>query len=60
MTPMEWSKRGRAAGTRVGCSADYGAIPWILTLYAVGVFISRLRDLAAGRKLARAGELLPA
>ena len=35
--------------------ADYGAISWILTVYAVGVFTSGLRDLAASRKLARIG-----
>lgn len=41
-------------------AADYGAISWILTVYTVGVFTSGLRDLAASRKLARAGERLPA
>jgi uncharacterized protein len=41
-------------------AADYGVTSWILTLYAVGVFTSGLRDLAASRKLARAAERLPA
>jgi len=51
-----WAKLDSAFGT-----ADYyGAISWILTLYAVGVFTSGLRDLAASRKLARTGERLPA
>ena len=45
-----WAKLDSAFG-----AADYGAISWILTLYAVGVFTSGLRDLAASRKLARAG-----
>ena len=34
-------------------AADYGVVSWILTLYAVGVFASGVRDLAASRKLAR-------
>jgi hypothetical protein len=50
-----WAKLHSAFG-----AADYGAISWILTLYAVGVFTSGLRDLAASRKLARTGERLPA
>jgi hypothetical protein len=33
--------------------ADYGVVSWILTFFAAGVFASGLRDLAAGRKLAR-------
>jgi hypothetical protein len=41
-------------------AVDYGPISWILTLYAVGVFTSGLRDLAASRKLARAGARVPA
>ncbi len=51
----QWAKRHSAFG-----AADYGAISWILTLYAVGVFTSGLRDLAASRKLAHTGERLPA
>ena len=43
-----WVKLDSAFG-----AADYGAISWILTVYAVGVFTSGLRDLAASRKLAR-------
>ncbi|MBZ5617118.1 MAG: hypothetical protein LAQ69_00090 [Acidobacteriia bacterium] len=50
-----WAKLHSAFG-----ATDYGAISWILTLYAVGVFTSGLRDLAASRKLARTGERLPA
>ena len=50
-----WAKLRSAFG-----AADYGVISWILTLYAVGVFTSGLRDLAASRKLARTGERLPA
>lgn len=45
-----WAKLDSAFG-----AADYGAISWILTLFAVGVFTSGLRDLAASRKLARTG-----
>src|SRR5438874_8267241 len=37
-----WAKLDSAFG-----AADYGALSWILTLYAVGVFTSGLRDLAA-------------
>jgi hypothetical protein len=33
--------------------ADYGVVSWILTFFAAGVFASGVRDLAAGRKLAR-------
>jgi uncharacterized protein len=33
-------------------AAGYGVISWVLTVYAVGVFSSGLRDLAASRKLA--------
>jgi hypothetical protein len=33
--------------------ADYGVVSWILTFFAAGVFASGLRDLTAGRKLAR-------
>jgi hypothetical protein len=44
-----WAKLPSAFG-----GADYGVISWILTLYAVGVFTSGLRDLAASRKLASA------
>ena len=50
-----WAKLHSAFG-----AADYGAIASILTLHVVGVFTSGLRDLAAGRKLARTGERLPA
>jgi hypothetical protein len=50
-----WAKFPSAFG-----AADYGAISRILTLYAVGVFTSGLRDLAASRKLARTEERLPA
>ena len=39
--------------------ADYGFLSWILTLFAVGVLSSGLRDLAASRKLLRAGSRLP-
>jgi hypothetical protein len=49
-----WAKLHSAFG-----AAGYGAISWILTLYAVGVFTSGLRDLAASRKLARIGERMP-
>jgi hypothetical protein len=49
-----WAKFPSAFG-----AADYGAISRILTLYAVGVFTSGLRDLAASRKLARTEERLP-
>jgi hypothetical protein len=45
-----WAKLGSEFG-----AADYGVISWILTLYAVGVFTSGLRDLAASHKLARTG-----
>jgi hypothetical protein len=35
-------------------SAEYGAISWILTLFAVGVLASGVRDLAASSRLGRA------
>ncbi len=35
-------------------SVSYGLLSWILTLFAVGVFSSGLRDIAASRRLARA------
>jgi hypothetical protein len=34
-------------------AADYGALSWILTLFAVGVLASGIRDLASSAKLAR-------
>ena len=42
----------RALGSGFG-PADYGVVSWILTFFAAGVFASGLRDLTAGRKLAR-------
>lgn len=33
--------------------ADYGILSWLLTIFAVGVFASGLRDLAASRKLSQ-------
>jgi hypothetical protein len=33
-------------------SADYGVVSWVLTLFAIGVLASGVRDLAASRKLA--------
>jgi hypothetical protein len=41
-----------ALGTGFG-RANYGIVSWILTILAAGVFASGLRDLVAGRKLAR-------
>jgi len=32
--------------------ADYGSLSWILTVFAAGVFLSGLRDLAASQRLA--------
>lgn len=43
-----WAKLPSAFG-----AAGYGAISWILTLCAVGVFTSGLRDLAASQKLVK-------
>jgi uncharacterized protein len=40
-----WAKLGSGFGP-----ADYGLLSWILTVYAVGVFASGLRDLAASRR----------
>ncbi len=34
-------------------AANYGALSWILTLFAAGVFLSGIRDLVASRKLRR-------
>ena len=42
---MEWQRMATGLGT-----ADYGALSWILTLFAVGVFTSGVRDLLASRK----------
>ena len=33
-------------------AADYGVVSWVLTLFAIGVLASGVRDLAASRKLA--------
>jgi len=44
---LQWWALGSGFGP-----ADYGVVSWILTFFAVGVFASGLRDLAAGRKLA--------
>jgi uncharacterized protein len=35
--------------------ADYGALAWLLTLMAVGVFLSGLRDLISARRPAKRG-----
>jgi hypothetical protein len=34
-------------------ATEYGALSWVLTAFAAGVFFSGLRDLAASRRLAR-------
>ncbi len=47
-----WAKLDSAFG-----AADYGAISRILTLYALGVLASGVRDLAASRKLVRTSGL---
>jgi hypothetical protein len=43
-----WEKLPSGFGT-----VDYGVISWILSVYAVGVFSSGVRDLVASRKLLR-------
>jgi uncharacterized protein len=45
----QWARLATGFG-----AADYGLLSWILTIYAVGVFTSGLRDLAASHKLAHA------
>ena len=43
-----WSKLGSGFGP-----AEYGALSWLLTVFALGVLASGLRDLAASRKLSQ-------
>ena len=45
---VQWWALGSGFGL-----AGYGVVSWILTFFAAGVFASGVRDLAAGRKLAR-------
>jgi hypothetical protein len=42
---VEWRRMATGFGP-----ADYGGVSWILTLFAVGVFTSGVRDLLASRK----------
>jgi uncharacterized protein len=43
-----WAKLDSSFG-----AASYGAVSWILTVFAAGVLTSGMRDLAASRRLAR-------
>ena len=44
----EWAKAATGFGP-----ANYGAISWLLSAFALGVFASGVRDWSASRKLAR-------